>query len=162
MDLERPNDDCPPSDPAPTPQSQSKKPNQALYVPKQRLHSVKDKAHTQAEVKARPRPRYTDKARKNAKNKKDKAGAAAAAADGDASDMQNNDSKTDFREERLQDSEVLAELTDGHPDVTSQLEETRLQDEEGEEESWDTLFNEDGDCLDLHLAEEVRHLHRSG
>ncbi|XP_029013545.1 coiled-coil domain-containing protein R3HCC1L [Betta splendens] len=161
MDMERP-DDCTLSQPASAPHSQSKRPNQALYVPKQRLHSSKDKAHTPAEVKARPRPRYTDKARKNAKNKKDKAGAAsmAAAVDGgDAGDMQNNDSKPDINEEQLQDGQVVAnglpELTDGHPDVISQLEETCLQDEKGEEESWDSLFNDDGDCLDSHLLEEL-------
>ena len=76
MEEEQAKEDCAPTQPTPAPPSQSKKPSQALYVPKQRPHGSKDKAQTQGEVKPRPRPRYTDKARKNAKNKKDKAGAA--------------------------------------------------------------------------------------
>lgn len=169
MELEQPKENCAPSQPTPTPPTQSKKPSQALYVPKQRLHGAKDKAHTQAEVKPRPRPRYTDKARKNAKNKKDKAGAAkttAAIGEGDGGDTQNGDSKPDLKEERLQDAEVvvngLPESTDVQADVTSRLEATSLQEEKGEEESWDTLFNDDGDCLDPHLLEEVRDWSKSG
>lgn len=155
-----PQENCTIPQPTPTPSSQSKRPSQTLYVPKQRLLGGKDKADTQTEVKPRPRPRYTDKARKNAKNKKDKAGAMENAAveggdGGDVREAQNCDSKCAVKEERLQDAELVLngnpELTDEQADVTS----TSLQEEQGEEESWDTLFNDDGDCLDPHLLEEV-------
>lgn len=157
-----PEENCTLPQPTPTPPSHSKRPGQTLYVPKQRLHGAKDKADTQGEVKPRPRPRYTDKTRKNAKNKKDKAGATektAAVEGGDVGDTQNRESKPEVREERLQDEEVVVnghpESTDEQADVTSRLEATSPQEEKGEEESWDTLFNDDGDCLDPHLLEEV-------
>lgn len=154
MDLEQPKEDCATAQPSPTPSSQSKKPSQALYVPKQRPQASKDKAQTQGEVKPRPRPRYTDKARKNAKNKKDKAGAGGKTApvggqDGD--EVPNGDTNTDVKEGRLQDTEVES---NGQPDSTnveaedtSQLEAASSPKEKEEEESWDTLFNDDGDCL---------------
>ncbi|XP_070776716.1 coiled-coil domain-containing protein R3HCC1L [Enoplosus armatus] len=162
MESEQPKEDCAPTQPTPTPPSQSKRPSQALYTPKQRLHGSKDKAQTQGEVKPRPRPRYTDKARKNAKNKKDKTGAAdkgAPVGGEDGGEIQNGDGKPDVKEEQLQDANVQV---NGHPDSTnaeadaiSRLEAASLQEEKGEEESWDTLFNDDGDCLDPHLLEEL-------
>ncbi|XP_044045855.1 coiled-coil domain-containing protein R3HCC1L [Siniperca chuatsi] len=163
MELEQQKEDCAPAQPTPTSPSQSKRPSQALYAPKQRLHGSKDKAQTQGEVKPRPRPRYTDKARKNAKNKKDKTAAAdkgAPAGGEDGGEIQNGDSKPDIKEKQLQDTDVQV---NGHPDsasvemladATSSLEATSLQEEKVEEESWDTLFNDDGDCLDPHLLEE--------
>ncbi|KAK2815835.1 hypothetical protein Q5P01_026302 [Channa striata] len=156
MDLENPKED----QPASTSSAQSKRPSQALYVPKQRQHAAKDKTHAQAEVKPRPRPRYTDNARKNAKNKKDKAGAAqtkAAVEGGDLGEIQNGSSKPDVKEERLQDVVVNGQLdsTNVHPEDTTRLEATSPQEEEQEEESWDTLFNDDGDCLDPHVLEEL-------
>ncbi|XP_050926246.1 coiled-coil domain-containing protein R3HCC1L [Lates calcarifer] len=131
MELEPPKEDCAPTQQTPTPPSQSKRPSQALYVPKQRLNASKDKPQTQGEVKPRPRPRYTDKARKNAKNKKHKAGGEDKTVNGQP------------------------ESTSVDADVTSRLEEASPQEEKGEEESWDTLFNDDGDCLDPHLFEEL-------
>lgn len=161
MESEESKEDCAPVQPSPTPSSQSKRPSQALYVPKQRLQASKDKAQTQGEVKPRPRPRYTDKARKNAKNKKNQAGAADKTAAGggeDGGDVHNGGAESDVKAERLQDAEVQSngqsELTNIAADVKSRLEETSPQDEKGEEESWDTLFNDDGDCLDPHLLEE--------
>ncbi|KAM7418782.1 hypothetical protein PAMA_016082 [Pampus argenteus] len=161
MELEQPKDDCAAAQPSPTTSSQSKKPSQALYVPKQRLAS-KDKAQTQGEVKPRPRPRYTDKARKNAKNKKDKAGAGGKTAPvggEDGGEVQNGDTNPDLKKERLQNTDVE---TNGQPDstnvgaeVASWLEAASSPEEVGEEESWDTLFNDDGDCLDPHLLEEL-------
>ncbi|XP_040001887.1 coiled-coil domain-containing protein R3HCC1L isoform X2 [Xiphias gladius] len=160
MELEQPKEYCAPTQPTPT--SQTKRPSQALYVPKQRLNASKDKAQTQGEVKPRPRPRYTDKARKNAKNKKDKAGGEdkTAPVEGeDGGQIQNGDTKPDVKAERLQDTDVQVngqpESTSVEADITSRLEATSLQEEKGEEESWDTLFNDDGDCLDPHLLEEV-------
>ncbi|XP_040891211.1 coiled-coil domain-containing protein R3HCC1L [Toxotes jaculatrix] len=160
MELEQPKEDCAQTQPTPTPPCQSKRPSQALYVPKQRLHASKDKAQTQGEVKPRPRPRYTDKARKNAKNKKDKAeGKDKTAPVGGEDEGQNSDTKPDVKEELLQDTDVQVngqhESTSVGADVTARLEETSPQELKGEEESWDTLFNDDGDCLDPHLLEEL-------
>ncbi|XP_071359825.1 coiled-coil domain-containing protein R3HCC1L [Trachinotus anak] len=163
MELEQPKEDCAATQPTPTPPSQSKRPSQALYVPKQRLPASKDKAQTQGEVKPKPRPRYTDKARKNAKNKKDKAGGGdkTAPVGGEGGgQIQSSDTKPDVKkEERLQDTDVQV---NGQPEcpgvgaeVTSRLEAASPQEENGEEDSWDTLFNDDGDCLDPHLLEEL-------
>lgn len=130
------------SAPAHTP-PQPKRADQALYVPKQRLQGTKDKGQTQTQtptqtqVKPKPRPRYTDKARKNAKNKKDRVGAAettAAAGAGHEDEMQL--------------------VVNGQPEETEG--QTDAASPEGEEDSWDTLFNDDGDYLDPHLLEEVR------
>ncbi|XP_034542947.1 coiled-coil domain-containing protein R3HCC1L [Notolabrus celidotus] len=158
MELDQPKEDCAPAQPAP--ETASQKPGQALNVPKKRPQDSKDKAQTQGEVKPRPRPRYTDKSRKNAKNKKDKAGAlenGAPAAGGEGGDgVQEGDGKPDVKEEWSQDT------ANGHPDLpgvegdaASQPETTNLEEEKGEEESWDTLFNDDGDCLDPLLLEEL-------
>ncbi|GAA6233602.1 coiled-coil domain-containing protein R3HCC1L [Lates japonicus] len=162
MELEPPKEDCAPTQQTPTPPSQSKRPSQALYVPKQRLNASKDKPQTQGEVKPRPRPRYTDKARKNAKNNKHKAGGedkTVPAGGEDEGQAPNRDIKPDVKEERLQDADVQVngqpESTSVDADVTSWLEEASPQEEKGEEESWDTLFNDDGDCLDPHLFEEL-------
>lgn len=155
MEVEQPKEDCATAQPSPAPSSQPKRPSQALYTPKQRLHASKDKAQTQGEVKPRPRPRYTDKARKNAKNKKDKAGAGGKTAPvggEDGGKVQDGDANADVKEEWLQDTEVE---TNGQPDSTN-VEGASSPEEKGEEESWDTLFNDDGDCLDPHLLEEVR------
>jgi len=158
MEEEQLKDDCATAQPTPTPPSQLKRPNQALYVPKQRLQTSKDKPQAQGEVKPRPRPRYTDKARKNAKNRKDKAGGAEKAASvggGDEDGAQNNDVQSHVKEEQLQDAEVNGQsgLNKSEEEASSLLKQ---DDEEEEEESWDTLFNDDGDCLDPHLLEEVR------
>ncbi|XP_059203405.1 coiled-coil domain-containing protein R3HCC1L [Centropristis striata] len=152
MELEQPKEECPPAQPTPPPASQSKKPSQALYVPKQRLQGSKDKTQAEGEVKPRPRPRYTDKARKNARNKKHKAGAADK--EGPVGGPEGGETQNDVKEERLQDADVQLngqpEPSNVEADVPSALEATGSQEEE--EESWDTLFNEDGDCLLEELA----------
>ncbi|XP_032381338.1 coiled-coil domain-containing protein R3HCC1L [Etheostoma spectabile] len=160
MELEQATEDCAQIQPTPTPPAQPKKPSQGLYVPKQRLHGSKEKAQTQGEVKPRPRPRYTDKAKKNAKNKKDKAGAAdkeASVGGEDGGKTENGD--PDVKDEQLQDTDVPVNgqpgSTNVKEDVTSWLEEASPQEAEGEEESWDTLFNDDGDCLEPHLLKEL-------
>ncbi|KAM9314990.1 coiled-coil domain-containing protein R3HCC1L [Pholidichthys leucotaenia] len=153
MDMEQPKEDCAPTQPTSTPLSQTKRPSQALYVPK-RLNASKDKGQSQGEVKPRPRPRYTDKARKNAKNKKDKAGGADKTTPAGGGDMQSNDEK----EERLQEAEVDVNKQPSLNNLaedTSVLDEKSKEEEKTEAESWDTLFNDDGDCLDPHLLEEL-------
>ncbi|XP_058497376.1 coiled-coil domain-containing protein R3HCC1L [Solea solea] len=153
MELEQPKEDCAPTQSTPTPPSQSKRPSQALFVPKQRLQGSKDKVQTQGEVKPRPRPRYTDKARKNAKNKKDKAGGEETSAPVVGEDG------GQAQEEWLQDTDVQvkgqSEPSSVEADGCSWLEATSPQEEKGEDESWDTLFNDDGDCLEPHLLEEL-------
>uniref|UniRef100_A0A087XNF4 R3H domain and coiled-coil containing 1-like n=1 Tax=Poecilia formosa TaxID=48698 RepID=A0A087XNF4_POEFO len=132
---------CAPSQQTSTDACQSKRPNQALYVPKQRRQAAKDKTPTQGEDKPRPKPRYTDKARKNAKNRKDKANRGA---DAQSCDVQ--------EEERLQDEQVTVN-GQAEAEASSQQEPASSQDEN--EDSWETLFNDEGDCLDPHLLEEL-------
>ncbi|XP_007570310.1 coiled-coil domain-containing protein R3HCC1L [Poecilia formosa] len=153
MEAEKPKEEeqkeaCAPSQQTSTDACQSKRPNQALYVPKQRRQAAKDKTPTQGEDKPRPKPRYTDKARKNAKNRKDKANTAAAAAAGGA-DAQSCDVQ---EEERLQDEQVTVN-GQAEAEASSQQEPASSQDEN--EDSWETLFNDEGDCLDPHLLEEL-------
>lgn len=153
MDAEPPKEDSSPaSQPAATSQPKSKRPNQALYVPKKQQQGSKDKAQSTDGVKPRPRPRYTDKSRKNVKNRKDKAAAAAAGgADGDVKDEGPQEAEAQV----TSDSSSLA------VEATAQLEAASPPEEQGAEESWDTLFDDDGDCLDPHLLEEVRVRRRS-
>lgn len=146
MDAEPPKEDSSPaSQPAPTSQAKSKRPNQALYVPKKHQPSPKDKAQSTDGVKPRPRPRYTDKSRKNVKNRKDKAAAAGGAEERPG---------TDVKDGELQETQVT-------PDSSSlQVEAASPPEEQGADESWDTLFDDDGDFLDPHLLEEVRVRHQ--
>ncbi|XP_019744876.1 coiled-coil domain-containing protein R3HCC1L [Hippocampus comes] len=153
METEQPKNDNASDTPA---TSQSKKPSQALYVPKKRVNAPKEKPHIEGEVKPRPRPRYTDKARKNVKNKKNKA-----AGGGDEKEpvgvhgveMQTGHGRTN--------SAVEVELLQGPEETTNgQLESADVtnasfHDEKEQEDSWDTLFNDDGDCLNQRLLEEL-------
>ncbi|XP_069576676.1 coiled-coil domain-containing protein R3HCC1L [Brachyistius frenatus] len=144
MEGDQPEQDC-----APTQLTATK--SQPLSVPKPRAHAPKDKAPPQGGVKPRPRPRYSDKARKNARNRKDKAGTDGGGPDGGGHEGQTQNQESGLKEERLQGAEVVGI---GQPDSTKVEEETD-ETEETEEESWDTLFNDDGDCLDPHLLEEL-------
>ncbi|XP_013883300.1 coiled-coil domain-containing protein R3HCC1L [Austrofundulus limnaeus] len=144
MEVEKPKVDCASTQPTHEPPSQSKRPGQALYVPKTRLQGPKDKTQNQGEVKPRPKPRYTDKARKNAKNRKDKASKTTSAGEGSA---QSHDAQPDGKDGVNGQSDLNKE----EPEAT-QPEAICTQ---VEEESWDTLFNDDGDCLDPHLLEEL-------
>lgn len=162
MELEQPKEESVPAQPSTVTPSQSKRPDKALYTPKKRQEASQDKGQAQGGVKPKPRPRYTDKARKNAKNKKNKAqigdeGASDAGRDGSV--VQNGNTEADGKGDRLQDAELQS---DGQPASTNQETDTELTSrlevpatQEEEEESWDTLFNDDGDCLDPHLLEEV-------
>ncbi|XP_056264308.1 coiled-coil domain-containing protein R3HCC1L [Pseudoliparis swirei] len=152
MESEQATENVAADQPAPTPPppaSQSKKSSQATN--KQKSQGSKEKNQTQGDVKPRPRPRYTDKAKKNAKNKKDKAGAADKEAPVEE-EVQNGD--PEVTEERLHDADEPVngqpDPTNEEPDATSWLEAAS---EEGEEESWDTLFNDEGDSLEPQLEE---------
>lgn len=159
MDAEPPKEDCSPAQPAPTLQTKSKRPSQALYVPKKQLQGSKDKVQSAEGDKPRPRPRYTDKNRKNAKNKKDKAMAADSTAPAGGDEGQGGDGKSDVKEERPQEAEVQvnqnSDSTGLANETSSQLEAASPHEEQSTEENWDTLFNDDGDFLDPHLLEEV-------
>lgn len=65
-----------------------------------------------------------------------------------------------MKEEELQDADVQVngncDSTGVEAESSLHLEAMSLQEEQEEEESWDTLFNDDGDCLEPHLLEEVR------
>lgn len=83
------------------------------------------------------------------KNRKDKA---AAAADGAGERLDG-----DVKEEGAQEAEAQLKpdsscLADG---AASQLDVAPPTEEQGAEESWDTLFDDDGDCLDPHLLQEL-------
>lgn len=158
MEMEQPKENCAATEPSPTPPSQTKKPSQPLYVPKQRLPASKDKAQTQGDGKPRPRPRYTDKARKNAKNRKDKAGDKTAPAEGEAgAETCNGDTNPDAKEECVAetDANVAPNVGNMEAEVSSRLDGATSPEEKEEEESWDTMFNDDGDCLSEHLLEEL-------
>lgn len=159
MDAEPPKEDCSPAQPTPTPQTKSKRPSQALYVPMKQLQGSRDKVQYAEGDKPRPRPRYTDKNRKNAKNKKDKATAADSTAPVGGDEGQGGDGKSNVKEERPQEAEVQVnqncDSTGLVNETSSQLETVSPHEEQSTEENWDTLFNDDGDCLDPHLLEEV-------
>lgn len=125
--------------------AKSKRPNQALYVPKKHQQGSKDRAQATEGVKPRPRPRYTDKSRKNVKNRKDKTAAA-----GGAEERRD----ADVKKEELQ-QEAEARVTSD----PSSLQVEPASEEQAADESWDTLFDDDGDFLDPHLLEEVRVRH---
>ncbi|CAG06062.1 unnamed protein product [Tetraodon nigroviridis] len=156
MDLETPKNDCSSAQPTLTPLERTKRPDQALYVPKQQLRGCKDKCQKDAAVKPRPRPHYTDKAKKNAKNRKNRF---PAGAENDLKNEPNGDSIARVNEDRLQEPErqLNGEIDPAsvEADVVRCLETTHLEDDQEQEESWDTLFNDDGDCLDPHLLEEL-------
>ncbi|RVE75839.1 hypothetical protein OJAV_G00002650 [Oryzias javanicus] len=122
--------------PAPPPGSQ--RAGQAQRVPKHRVPAPKDGAPE--ERRPKNRPRYTDKARKNAKNRKDKAAGAEQpgppAGEGHQGDPHHAAVPEPEEEQR----------GDGQAEETLPQEET---------ESWDTLFNDDGDCVDPYLLEEL-------
>lgn len=140
----------------------TKKPTMEVYVPKKRQTEKTDpqeKPHTADDKKSRPRPRYTDKARKS---KKDKAKAV---------ENQNGEVKQGNGGTKEGDEENLNENNEDHTDIPSETVNTNNDDpktaedeeipkEEEEEENtadnWDSLFNDDGDCLDPNLLEEVK------
>lgn len=158
MEVEKPKEESSSKQASATPSSQTKRPSQPLYTPKQRLQSSRDKAQPQGEGKPRPRPRYTDKARKNARNKKSQSGAENTTSGGGegTNNALNDDDEGKETTERLQGTEIQSKCQSDGTDVKAdvRLEDT-TQEENGEEESWDTMFNDEGDCLDPHLLEDL-------
>ncbi|XP_035167681.1 coiled-coil domain-containing protein R3HCC1L [Oxyura jamaicensis] len=70
----------------------------------------------------------------------------------------NKDSLQQHREEEEEEEE---DLCSGSPKAGPASTETQSHDSPGGEESWDALFNDDGDCLDPRLLEEVSSAGRS-
>ncbi|CAL8330610.1 unnamed protein product [Lota lota] len=141
MELEQANKgEVVPTKPLTTNTSRSKRPD------KKRPDASKDKPQTEEETKPRPRPRYTDKSRKNKKNKSG----------------QENKTEAVAEDTKVEESQGTEEPLDGEPTLTKQEGTTEITSEmeilslnsENEEDSWDTLFNDDGDCLDSQLPEE--------
>ncbi|XP_076845530.1 R3H and coiled-coil domain-containing protein 1-like [Brachyhypopomus gauderio] len=169
----------------------SRRPDKALYVPKRREGETghprtSPQPREAGDKKSRPRPRYTDKARKyNSKNKKDKgsvdkdkAGQNTAVngdgppeeenAEGDREDgspAQKAAESTETTGNCLAHEEANT-LTDESSvchvakaqETIKEAEEKEQEDEDDAEEdgdNWDSLFTDDGDCLDPHLLEEI-------
>lgn len=143
--------------------ARTKKPAMEIYVPKKRQVENMEKPQTGGDKKSRPRPRYTDKARKN---KKDKAKATETPNgevkqdDGgrEEGDKENLNMHAEKEEESRDDTDNVSRTMSTPEDTGSALEHDGVpkeEEEEGEGENWDSLFNDDGDCLDPHLMEEV-------
>ncbi|KAK7161149.1 hypothetical protein R3I94_003974 [Phoxinus phoxinus] len=145
------------------PAARTKKPTMDVYVPKKRQAEKidpKDKPQTADDKKSRPRPRYTDKARKN---KKDKA-KATETPNGEVNqeqepDKENLNKQTEKEESRDDTTGRTMNVPDtsalDHEEMPEEEEEEEEDEEDDEGENWDSLFNDDGDCLDPNLMEEM-------
>ncbi|KAI7810628.1 coiled-coil domain-containing protein R3HCC1L [Triplophysa rosa] len=136
----------------------TKKPTMEIYVPKKRQPEIMDPK----EKKSKPRPRYTDKARKSKKNK----GKTVETPNGE---VRQENCDAGLKEGDTDHLNMTTENNEGskaHTDITSEThvntsnddntaEDEAIQKEDDTEENWDSLFNDDGDCLDPHLLEEM-------
>ncbi|CAL8354744.1 unnamed protein product [Boreogadus saida] len=127
-------DEVVPTKPLTTNTSRSKKQD------KKRTDASKDKAQTEEETKPRPRPKYSDKSRKNKKNKSGQENKTEAVVE---------DTKVEESQgtEEPLDEDLTLTKQEGTTEITSEMEILALN-SENEEDSWDTLFNDDGDCLE--------------
>ncbi|XP_073698530.1 coiled-coil domain-containing protein R3HCC1L [Garra rufa] len=141
----------------------TKKPTMEIYVPKKRQAEKVEKPQAGGDKKSRPRPRYADKPRKN---KKDKAKATeipngeVKQDDGgrEEGDKENLNMHTEKEEDSRDDTGNVSRTMNAPEDTGSALEHDGVPKEEEEDdegENWDSLFNDDGDCLDPHLMEEM-------
>ncbi|XP_066505010.1 coiled-coil domain-containing protein R3HCC1L isoform X2 [Hoplias malabaricus] len=172
----RPETEC-----KPCTQARLKKPDAPLYVPKKGQGQAgdtstnntqpRDNHHAPGDKKSRPRPKYTDKARKYTnKNKKDRAGGGKTRAgeealpNGEKDEGQKDDDASLARTEELSiedtgntvSSEDMKTTTDADAKTHAAGEkEEGMKVEDEEKDDWDSLFTDDGDCLDPHLLEEM-------
>lgn len=171
-DSSRPESESKPCAPA-----RSKKPDAPLYVPKKRQGEAggtptnpqsRETQQTPGDKKTKPRPRYTDKARKYNKNKKDKGSGDknTALPNGEGEQEEKEKGGKEVRDEENDETKEKEKLSTGdagnREDVktTGESQELAKEEEKKEEEEgedWDSLFTEEGDCLDPHLLEEVPH-----
>ncbi|XP_017312583.1 coiled-coil domain-containing protein R3HCC1L [Ictalurus punctatus] len=167
----------PEGEPTPSAPSRTKKPDMAIYVPKRRQGEnqpqSKEKPQSGGETKPKGRPRYTDKARRyNSKNKKDKSRGDKKETGDDGftngEDEPHAKEGGKYKDESCVEKEnvgqsVSDENVNTTTRTTSELKAAEPADdnlkEEGEEEeehdNWDSLFTDDGECLDPHLLEEI-------
>ncbi|XP_043102808.1 coiled-coil domain-containing protein R3HCC1L [Puntigrus tetrazona] len=141
--------------------ARTKKPAMEIYVPKKRqVEKVEKMEKLQAggDKKSRPRPRYTDKARKNKKDKAKAPESPNGEVKREDGDKENLNMHTEKEEESREDVDGVSRTMNTPEDTGSALERDGVPKEEEEEdegENWDSLFNDDGDCLDPHLMEEM-------
>ncbi|KAF4075422.1 hypothetical protein AMELA_G00234350 [Ameiurus melas] len=162
----------PEGEPKPSAPSRTKKPDMAIYVPKKQQGEnqpqSKEKPPSGGETKPKGRPRYTDKARRyNAKNKKDKSrGDQKETGDDGLTNGEDEPSakgggkcKDASRVEKEDAGQrVSSENVDTTTRTTSELkaaDDNLKEEEEEERDNWDSLFTDDGECLDPHLLEEI-------
>lgn len=172
----------PEGEPKPLAPSRTKKPDMAIYVPKRQQSESQTKSRENpqsvSDKKPKGRPRYTDKARRyNTKNKKDKNGGDKKETRGEG--CTNSEDKPSVKEGGEEKDETVEKEEDCTEDpgkrvssedvnttthTTSEVEtaetEQNLKEEEEEEkqsDNWDSLFTDDGECLNPHLLQEVEH-----
>ncbi|KAF5897130.1 coiled-coil domain-containing protein R3HCC1L-like, partial [Clarias magur] len=166
----------------PSAPSRTKKPDKPIYVPKGRQGGNQPQPQSGGDKKPKGnRPRYTDKSRRyNHKNRKEKSGGDKIETEGDGLTMSEDKvnakeggkekDEAGLEEERQDDSgedagtractENLSTDTTGGVKSAEAGEDDGQKDdgqkdEEDEGDNWDTLFTEDGECLDPHLLEEI-------
>ncbi|XP_026992184.1 coiled-coil domain-containing protein R3HCC1L isoform X1 [Tachysurus fulvidraco] len=154
------------AEPKPSAPSRDKKPDAAIYVPKGRQGGnqpqSREKPQSGGDKKPKGRPRYTDKARRyNKKDKKDKK----ESGDEGVTNGEDGPSSKGGRKEReepgLEKESVEQTRTDSSEEVTASHTTTETQQSPQEEEeqeegdNWDSLFTDDGECLNPHLLEEI-------
>ncbi|XP_058236714.1 coiled-coil domain-containing protein R3HCC1L isoform X2 [Hemibagrus wyckioides] len=156
------------AEPKPSAQSRDRKPDMAIYVPKGRQggsqpHS-REKPQTEGDKKPKGRPRYTDKSRKyNSKNKKDRSGDKKDTGDQglpDGDDEPNSKGGAEEKgvEKENVDQRISSEDVSTTTHTTSEIKTAETEEEEEEREegdNWDSLFTDDGECLNPHLLEEI-------
>ncbi len=144
--------------------TQTKKPAMEINIPKKHQAEKTEKTQAGGDKKSRPRPRYTDKARKNKKDKAKATETPNGEEKPEEGDKENLNMHTEKEESTLTDDTVNVSRTMNTPEDTgSALEHDGLpkdeeeeEEEEDEGENWDSLFNDAGDCLDPHSMEDVR------
>ncbi|XP_039540749.1 coiled-coil domain-containing protein R3HCC1L [Pimephales promelas] len=138
------------------PAARTKKPTMEIYVPKKRQSDKidpKDKPQTGDDKKSKPRPRYTDKARKNKKDKTKATETPNGEVKQDGGDKENLNKQDESIDTTARTMNVPD--TSSAQDHEEMPEEEEEEEEEDEGENWDSLFNDDGDCLDPNLMEEM-------
>ncbi|XP_067258573.1 coiled-coil domain-containing protein R3HCC1L [Chanodichthys erythropterus] len=132
------------------PPARTKKPAMEIYVPKKRQAE-------KVEPKSKPRPRYTDKARKNKKDKTKATDTPNGEVRQDNGGRGDGDKENQEKDESRDETDSTSRTMNAPEDTSSALEHEGMpkEEEEEEEENWDSLFNDDGDCLDPHLMDEM-------
>lgn len=153
-------------EPKPSAPARDKKPDMAFYVPKGQQAGnrpqSKEKPQSGSDKKPKGRPRYTDKARRyNSKTKKDKSeGDKKDTGDSGFTNGQDRPSPREGGQKENAEQRVTSEDLDTITHKTSELKTTETErnpeeEEQKEDDNWDSLFTDDGECLNPELLEEV-------